>query len=201
MKRGTVRVGCTACTAALKRSRWPTCRMRLARARDLDEALRLRPWSRSSASRPARLRRLRETPWQLRNARGSGVTMLTASTCPRAHGNRHAPRPQVPRPPPRAPPRTDRQCPPDCEFGRAGVFLRVKSAQVADADHGRAHQGGASRRHLLRGAILLAHLQSGAADDRERGAGKTQEPRHTVHSPADSDHSIAPDAPISRPPR
>ena len=30
-KRGTVRMGCSACTAALKRSRWPTCSTRSAR--------------------------------------------------------------------------------------------------------------------------------------------------------------------------
>ncbi len=35
-------------------------------------------------------------------------------------------------------------------IGQARIFLRVKPAQIADADHGGAHQGGASRRHLLR---------------------------------------------------
>ncbi len=33
---------------------------------------------------------------------------------------------------------------------KARVFLRVKSAQIADTHHRRAYQGGASRRHLLR---------------------------------------------------
>jgi hypothetical protein len=34
--------------------------------------------------------------------------------------------------------------------GQARIFLRMKSAQIADTNHRRAYQGGASRRHLLR---------------------------------------------------
>ena len=52
--------------------------------------------------------------------------------------------------------------------------------------------GRISRRHLLRGAVVLTHLQGGAADDRQRRAGEEKNPRQTVQNPADIDHNIMP---------
>ena len=85
--------------------------------------------------------------------------------------------------------------PTSSEPGQATVLLRVESAEIPDADDGGAHQGGVSRRHLLRGAIVLAHLQRGAADDPERGPARTATARATRSSiPAVSDQPLMPRA-------
>ena len=58
---------------------------------------------------------------------------------------------------------------------QARVFLRMKPAQIADADHRRADQGERVSPPLAAGAVILAQLQGGAADDRQRGARKAQQ--------------------------
>ena len=84
MKRGTVRVGCTARTAALKRSRWPTCKTRLRAARDLDQRFALLD-GHGHRLLDQHVRAGFEKglgDFEMRGA--SGVTMLTASTLPKS---------------------------------------------------------------------------------------------------------------------
>ena len=198
MKRGTRQGGLHRQHRGVEAFQMADLQNALGAARQFDQTLALPPPSRSSASRPARSRRRRENPWRPRSA------AVSASRCsPHRHArairdSRHRPQRPIRPPPPSARCADGSATPTRWEFGRLRIFLRMKSAQVADADHRRAHQGGRVSPPLAAGAVILAQLQGGAADDRQRRAAQSTAVRATPSTdPADSDQSIMPTAKIT----